>query len=766
VDYHWSIHQLTEYFEAVTSQDDERVAIRGAVERAVEALGAEMGALIRADGVVACVGTGREAPPVGALSPAVMGVGSIDVPHLGPLHAVAAQLDDDCDEHLVIGRVDDAFSGEERQLLQGMASVLGLALRSLRALQVERTLRTERELEATERLRLLETLSRRQRLLESLLMIQRAISHRAPSHTVLDAVTAGASQLLDGAFVALVIASPVDGRHRIVSTAVPASDDADHTQLVMATAAEAVAHDELVTRSTEISSAVQFTALAAPVHIEGNTAGSLITVARSDAHDFDDWRETLAAFAEQASVALTDARTVEAMRDAYQDSLTGLPNRALFLDRLSHSLHRSARLGTGVTVLFIDLDRFKDVNDSLGHAAGDELLAWFAGRIREGLRGEDTAARLGGDEFAILLEGTVGDRAGRVVATRLTRALLRPLQLAGREVLVSASIGIAASGDGARTADELLRNADLAMYRAKRNGGRAAMVYEPNMHTATIDGLELGPDLYHAVARGELHLQYQPIIDLRTGAAIGVEALVRWEHSTRGLIQPNVFIPLAERAGVIAEIGEWVLRQGCAVAAGWRMTSLPDLRISINVSARQLDDPSFADLVAVVLAETGLPASALTLEITESVLMKDPDRAFDLLRPLKAIGVRLAIDDFGTGFSSLASLQRLPADQLKIDKVFIDAIETSVEGAAIVRTVVELASTLNMQTVAEGIETRQQHTILRTLSCDLGQGYQFARPLEAQAVPGFFARAGRGGPADAEANPDGSYQMSVATTTT
>jgi EAL domain-containing protein (putative c-di-GMP-specific phosphodiesterase class I) len=286
-----------------------------------------------------------------------------------------------------------------------------------------------------------------------------------------------------------------------------------------------------------------------------------------------------------------------------------------------------------------------------------------------------------------------------------------------------------------------MRNADVAMYRAKRSSGRTAVVYESSMHTATVDALELGNDLNHAVVRGELCLRYQPVVDLATGVAVAVEALVRWDHPTRGLIQPDVFIPLAERNGVIVEIGEWVLREACRTAAAWRAKSLPSLRISVNVSARQLDDPTFTDIVASVLADTSLPAHALTLEVTESVLMRDPQRAVQLLGPLKALGVRLAIDDFGTGYSSLASLQHFPADELKIDKAFIDTIEASVEGSAIVRTVVELARTLQMQTVAEGIETRQQWVNLRELSCDLGQGYYFARPLRSDAVPAFFARA-------------------------
>ena len=444
-------------------------------------------------------------------------------------------------------------------------------------------------------------------------------------------------------------------------------------------------------------------------------------------------------------MALTDARTVEAMRDAYRDSLTGLPNRGLFLDRLNHALLTAARIGTDVTVLFIDLDRFKDVNDSLGHAAGDELLAWFADRIRGALRADDTAARIGGDEFAILLERTAGDEVGQHVAARLANALLQPMSLVGREVSAFASIGIASSSTSAGTADDLLRNADVAMYRAKRAGGRTAVVYESSMHTETIDALELGHDLNHVVVRGELRLQYQPVVDLTTGGAVAVEALVRWDHPTRGLIPPNVFIPLAERNGVIVEIGEWVLRQSCRAAAAWRAKSLPNLRISVNVSARQLDDPTFANLVASVLEDTSLPATALTLEVTESVLMRDPHCAIQLLGPLKAMGVRLAIDDFGTGYSSLASLQHFPADQLKIDKAFIDTVEASAEGSAIIRAVVGLARTLQMETVAEGIETREQWARLRELSCDLGQGYYFARPLGPEAVPAFFAKSLAGG---------------------
>jgi diguanylate cyclase (GGDEF)-like protein len=737
--YHWSIHQLTEYLDSVTSQLGEPEAIRVALERAIEALGGELGALVRDGSVLACVGLGRETPPVDALLRATEGAAIITLPSLGALHASTARLDGDLGGHLVVGRVDAAFTPEERQLMQGMASVLGLSLRGIRTLQDERALRTEREQVASERLRLLDSLGQRQRLLESVLSIQRAISHREPLQTVLDSVTRGAAEVSNGAYVALVLTEPVEGRHRIVSSVTPADDERDHGALVMAAAAAAVTADGVVARAIASELDSNWVVLAAPVHIEGTTAGSLVTVSIGNDADVVDRQAMLDAFAEQASLALTDARTLDAMRDAYQDSLTGLPNRALFLDRLNHALAVATRQDEDVTVLFIDLDRFKDVNDSLGHAAGDELLAWFAKQVSESLRSDDTAARIGGDEFAVLLERTTGFAAGQVVAERLTEALLEPVHLAGREVFAFASIGIACSDEVTRSAEDLLRNADIAMYRAKRNGGRAALRYEPSMHTETIDGLELSSDLYRVVLRGELRLQYQPLIDLATGQPVAVEALVRWDHPVRGLIPPNVFIPIAERNGCIADIGEWVLRRSCAQAAIWRASTLPDLRISVNVSARQLDDVSFADLVASVLRETGLPPEALTIEVTESVLMRDPERAIEYLGPLKALGVRLAIDDFGTGYSSLAALQHFPADQLKIDKAFIDTVETSIEGLAIVRTVVELARTLQMETVAEGIETAQQNRSLAALRCDLGQGYLYSRPLATESVADYFA---------------------------
>ena len=506
--------------------------------------------------------------------------------------------------------------------------------------------------------------------------------------------------------------------------------------VVLAVAAESASADRVVGRATGLRPGIT---IAAPVHIEGVPTGSLVAMSEgTDRDDLTGSTDTLAAFAEQASLALTDARTVEFMRTAHIDQLTNLPNRTLFLDTLATSLVRAERNDTSITVLFIDLDRFKDVNDTLGHAAGDMLLTQVARRIRGCLRSEDVAARIGGDEFAVMLKGDA-DNEGRRIAQRILDVMHEPVVLDGREVLVFVSIGIAASGPDASTCDIVLRNADSAMYVAKRAGARRAVEYEPSMHAETVRTLELRGDLSRAVEQDELRLVYQPLIDLAQGAPTALEALVRWEHPRFGLIAPNVLIPIAETNGTIVEIGEWVLREACRQTALWRMRSWPELTISVNVSARQLDDAGFGDSVTRALAESGLPAQALTLEVTESALMRDPDLAVSRLQPLREIGVRLAIDDFGTGYSSLAWLQHFPADQLKIDKSFVDSIETSENAAAIVRTVAGLAQILNLETVAEGIETVGQHHILRTLRCDLGQGYVFARPLSVIGVEEYLA---------------------------
>jgi len=434
-------------------------------------------------------------------------------------------------------------------------------------------------------------------------------------------------------------------------------------------------------------------------------------------------------------VTVKEVSSLAAVHEASHDSLTGLPGRTLFLQRLEHEL--TAFDGQDeVSVLFIDLARFKAVNDTLGHNAGDELLVKVGERIRDCLREEDLAARLGGDEFAVLVAGA-GASTGVRVGERIIEALKRPMLISGKEIFIGASIGVA-DASSTQDASQLLGNADLAMYCAKKEGSRRPVTFAEHMLTGLVERLELPGELQQAIGTEQFWVQYQPLLDLNTGIAVGVEALARWTHPTRGAISPALFIPMAEETGTIVDLGRWVLRESCQQVARWRQEDDPTLTLSVNVSARQLLDGQLAADIEQVLTETGLPPAALTLELTESVLMDEPTRSLQRLRELKGLGVRLAIDDFGTGYSSLSYLRHFPVDELKIDKSFIDRINAGQEDFAIVRTVIELAHTLDMQTTAEGIETPDQLDSLRRLGCEVGQGYHFARPLDANRVHDYL----------------------------
>jgi diguanylate cyclase (GGDEF)-like protein len=423
---------------------------------------------------------------------------------------------------------------------------------------------------------------------------------------------------------------------------------------------------------------------------------------------------------------------------ATHDALTGLPNRTLILDRVEQMLARSRRSQTPVAALFIDLDNFKSINDTLGHGVGDELLRAVTARLGGAVRDADALGRLGGDEFVVISEELSLAAGPELVAERLLDALQQPFKLGADKqtrLTVTASIGIAAGEH--TSAEELLRNADIAMYRAKWDGKNRYVVFETGMQDTIQNRMELEMDLREALANKEFLLAYQPTFDLRDMSPTGVEALIRWQHPVRGLIQPDDFIPLLEETGLICEIGKWVLQEACVQGAAWRAAGYP-IGMAVNVSGRQLDSDELIEDVEGALAKSGLEPQALTVEITETTLMRNVEETARRLAAVKQLGVRIAIDDFGTGYSSLAHLQRFPVDALKIDRSFISGMKDNLEGETLIQTLVQLGKALSIETFAEGIEQQQELTVLRDQDCDSGQGFLFARPLDVAETESFL----------------------------
>ncbi len=426
---------------------------------------------------------------------------------------------------------------------------------------------------------------------------------------------------------------------------------------------------------------------------------------------------------------------------ALHDGLTGLPNRTLVLDRAEQMLARARRRQTPAAALYIDIDDFKRFNDSLGHAAGDQLLQIVGARLASVIREADTAGRISGDEFIVLLDSPGPDASPELVAERILEVLRQPVDLDRADAQpfsIDASIGISVSEEGA-DAEGLLHAADLALYEAKNIGKNRYVLFESNMQTVARDRVMLEQDLRCAVAREQLFLLYQPTFDLRDRSVTGVEALLRWRHPVRGIIEPDQFVPIAERAGTIVPIGRWVLHRACAQAAAWRRRGY-GVGISVNISARQLDDASLVADVRDALDESGLDPAELTLEVAETTLMRDPDSIAERLAAIKTLGVRVAMDDFGTGYSSLAYLRRFKVDALKIDRSFISGIAATDESAALIRTLVQLGKSLGLETLAEGIEDHAQLEQLQREQCDYGQGFFLARPLAPDAIESFLSR--------------------------
>lgn len=480
-----------------------------------------------------------------------------------------------------------------------------------------------------------------------------------------------------------------------------------------------------------------------PIVVDGEAVGLVVAdvIDRPERllHD-PDMSARLRGLASQAAIAIGNSRLVERIRhQALHDSLTGLPNRALILDRVEQMLVRSRRNGTECAALFIDLDGFKQVNDTLGHEAGDRLLQSVAARLLATLREADTIARLGGDEFVVLVEGGSPTGSPEFVAERLLEVLREPFEITDTNrgpLRITASIGIASGGN---TATNLLRDADIALYEAKTAGRDRFVTFRHEMHDAVEDRLTLELDLRAASERGEFFLVYQPIFDLENGRVLGLEALLRWNHPTRGIVQPDSFIPLLEETKQIIQVGQWVMTEACRQAAEWHLDER-EMYMSVNVSARQLDDHNLVEYLSTALASAGLDPAALVIEITETAIMRDANATARQLNAVKALGISIAIDDFGTGYSSIAYLRQFPVDILKIDRSFITPIggAQSSESEALLHTLVQLGKQLGLKTLAEGIEEHNQFAQLQQEQCDSGQGFIFARPLAAAAVEDFL----------------------------
>ncbi|GEN79540.1 putative bifunctional diguanylate cyclase/phosphodiesterase [Actinotalea fermentans] len=672
---------LVRFLAAVSRRTDMASAVQTAAELAAAGLGAEAGAATVGRSTTSVVGFGHLAAPVAELVASTPGDDPLEVDGVGVCHRLGASWNAGTSGRLWVARTGSPFTAADGQLLLAMASGLGLALDMIGALERQ---------------------ANQERLLTVLLDIQRAISHRSPLATILAAITDGASTVLHGWPVTLVLDD--DGERPLVAGA-PLADSPT---------------------------------VAVPVHIHGLAAGELRTTAPDGAAAGPLERELLQTFAEHASLALTEARTFEAMQEAFWDGLTGLPTRQLLVDRLRHVL-RDATPAVGPSLLLLHLDRFGAVNDILGRAAGDELLQQVTERLLSIVAADATIARFGGAEFAVLLPGP-GTTPPEAVARRVIATIERPFTVQGTLVHVGVAVGVAHAVDcRSGTADELLSNADVARYRARAAGSGAVVTYDGQMRAALLERLEMQAHLQTALDRHELVLHYQPIVELDTGRSTGVEALLRWRHPDRGVVPPSDFIPIAEVTGAIVPIGRWVLQTACRQIARWRLVD-PTLTMNVNVSAHQLRDPAFPEDVRRALDASGLPGAALILEITESVLLEDDEQTLDSLRALKALGVAVALDDFGTGYSALGYLRRFPVDILKIDRSFVSGGDAGHDdGDQLVRTIVELGRAYALDVVAEGIEDEGQRQRLVELGCSHGQGFHFGRPADEESFDARLA---------------------------
>ena len=746
----WSSQQLTEFLTAVSAVPEESILLRSAAERAAEAVESEVAAVVIDGRVGTSIGFAAGEAPDELLLAIASGERPTELPGLGRVSILAVALEHELDGALIVARAGaDPFTTEDGGLLRGMARVLALSLRMLRLLEAERLAREASEAKTEE-------IVERQRLLEGLSEVQRLITQRAPLQEVLDAITAGVEAIIGDEVIGLRLIDPGDPT-LLTATSVrgigaEAADRIAPHSIDMGAGGMAITEDRLVviedyaSLPQAIPAWVEMglqAAMAAPLYREGAVAGTLVVSSTRAGRQYSQTeRVALLAFAEHASLALTDAeRTQQMLHSALHDALTGLPNRALFLDRLQQRLAPTRTGKPRSAVLFLDVDQLKYINDSLGHLAGDQVLIGVARRLQRSVRPDDTVSRISGDEFAVLLNDCPSDREAGAVAERVLEGIREPFVFGSRTLVVSASLGVRVVRAEDLDAQDVMRGADLAMYEAKASGPGRVGTYRPELDEAALQRLNVEEQLRAALQNNEFVIAYQPIIAMRTGRTEGVEALVRWNHPDRGTVPPSEFISITEETGLIVQLGAWVLREACGQVAKWNVThpNLP-LQLSVNLSARQLHEMDLVGSVRRILHETGLPPQQLTLEVTESILLRDVAGSIEQLSALRRTGVSIAIDDFGTGYSSLSYLQRLPVDVVKIDRSFVSEVSSGARAAAFVQAILQLCRTIELKTVAEGVETAAQAAGLRKLGCDMAQGFYFAHPLSPGQIEARLTR--------------------------
>ena len=735
-----STQQLAEFLAAVSSFPEERAAIIGALDRAAAAFEAEAAAVVRDGSVEASIGfRGGKAPAAELAAAAEEAQAPREIPGLGRCCTASVPLEEARRGALVLARLgEDRFSPEELNLLRAMARVLELALRMLGTVAKERELRRDAEEQANER-------QRAERRLATQHAVARVLAASATPEVAFVPVLRTLARELGAVSGAVWLTDEREGSLRAAgawhssSTGEPQQGPFDSAQpggLVSGVLSEGTAAWEPGSPASERAAGARRAGLAFPIADGPHVMGVIELRGREVERPDPAVLEMLTGVGANFSQFLTRRRAEQQLaHQALHDSLTGLPNRTLLLDRIGHASERAIRSGTVIAVLFLDIDRFKNVNDSLGHQAGDGLLMAFAERLTGILRATDTVtrlngtvARLAGDEFVVLCEDLSDEHDAVRVAERISRASGAPFHVRDNELEVSVSIGIAVSS-GQESAEQLIRDADLAMYRAKEEGRDRYELFDAPMRTRVLDRIELEKDLRKALERDQLQLDYQPLVSIRDRSIVGAEALLRWQHPERGLVPPLEFVPIAEDSTLVLSIGEWVLKTACRQLAAWTDagTCPAGFGVSVNLSPKQLT-PGLPALVADAVQATGIQPSSLSIEITESLLVEEAESPAELLRDLKSLGVRLVLDDFGTGYSSLSYLHRFELDGLKLDRSFISRLGSDPSGSKLVAASIEMARALDLTVVAEGVETEQQLARLRELSCPLGQGYLFARP--------------------------------------